>query len=372
LRILIVEQLPHSQKLQQSLGQMGSAQNADNDILQLPIIDVSNPTAETGREMINAAAKYGFLYIDTKGTGFTEDIVNREFDLSKQFFSSSAAEKQECLIDKTNKGWTGMHGELLDPKTQRKGDFKEAFNMGDFVNGKPTQPMPKSLTLHVDELADFNQRCKSLCHLILELFAQGLDIEDKNFFTSRHTEPSCTVRLLHYPAIPEEADYQPEVDIRAGAHSDYGSITLLFQRPSQPGLEIRTPSNTWAPVPVIPTGYTTSTTFPPILVNIGDLLSYWTNGFLKSTIHRVIFPKDARRGGEDRYSIAYFCHPNENTTLVPVPSKMIAERKMVDEVGYGGGATGERAMTAKEHLQNRLNATYDFNAVKRGIVGNTA
>lgn len=108
------------------------------------------------------------------------------------------------------------------------------------------------------------------------------------------------MRLLHYPSIPETADYQPDVDVRAGAHSDYGSITLLFQRPGQPGLEILTTEEEWAPVPVHPST-TKKDTCPPILVNIGDLFSHWTNGLLKSTVHRVIFPKDARRGGEDRY-----------------------------------------------------------------------
>jgi hypothetical protein len=49
--------------------------------LQLPIFDISDPTPEVGRSMIEAAAKYGFLYIDTKGTGFTEAIVDRQFEM---------------------------------------------------------------------------------------------------------------------------------------------------------------------------------------------------------------------------------------------------------------------------------------------------
>jgi len=94
------------------------------------------------------------------------------------------------------------------------------------------------------------------------------------------------------------------------------------------------------------------------LVNIGDLLSYWTNGLLKSTVHRVIFPKDARRGGEDRYSIVYFCHPANETELTAVPSKMVQDRKAeIGKVGYGGG-TGEATMNAREHLERRLAATY--------------
>ncbi|KAI9763499.1 MAG: hypothetical protein M1835_007800 [Candelina submexicana] len=160
--------------------------------------------------------------------------------------------------------------------------------------------------------------------------------------------------LPAYPALPEGADYIPSLDIRAGAHSDYGSITLLFQTPHQPGLEILTPSQIWASVPVSPRG-TENDTFPPILINIGDLLSYWTNGYLKSTVHRVIFPKEGRRGGEDRYSIAYFCHPVNESRLVPVPSENV--RKWGK--GVDGSDKGE-VMTAEEHLNGRLAATYGW------------
>jgi isopenicillin N synthase-like dioxygenase len=313
--------------------------------------------------MLGAARNFGFLYINTNNTGFTERMVDRQFDISRQFFALPVEEKQKCLIDETNRGWTGMHGEILDPQSQRRGDFKEGFNMGEFREGRPQQSMPPLLQSHVDELAEFEATCQKVCARVLDLIGLGLEVGDPKFFSSRHTQPSgCIVRMLHYPAISEEEDYQPEIDIRAGAHSDYGSITLLFQRPSQPGLEILTPENTWAPVPVIPDGYGTSKTFPPILVNIGDLLSYWTDGLLKSTVHRVIFPKEARRGGEDRYSVVYFCHPGDSTELVPVPSRLVAEHKREEDtqIGHGGGATSKRAITAKEHLLNRLEATYGF------------
>jgi isopenicillin N synthase-like dioxygenase len=89
------------------------------------------------------------------------------------------------------------------------------------------------------------------------------------------------------------------VDLSAKRHTP-GSLTLLFQRPSQPGLEIQTPDSVWAPAPVYPPG-TEDDGFPPILVNIGDLLSYWTDGLLKSTVHRVVFPDG---GGNDRYSMS--------------------------------------------------------------------
>lgn len=174
-------------------------------------------------------------------------------------------------------------------------------------------------------------------------------------------------------------------DVRAGAHSDYGSVTLLFQRGGQAGLEILPPGDDgdgqgqgkWVGVPVYPPGSDSSTHggqggMPPILVNIGDLLSYWTDGLLKSTVHRVVFPADDP-DPQDRYSIVYFCHPLDSTELVPVPSEIVrhyreshGDEHGKGKVGFGGGAgswTGERALTAKEHLEGRLDATYGF---KRG------
>lgn len=52
-----------------------------HDILTLPIINISDPSPEVGRQMIDAAARYGFLYIDTRGTDFTPDVVERQFAL---------------------------------------------------------------------------------------------------------------------------------------------------------------------------------------------------------------------------------------------------------------------------------------------------
>lgn len=146
-------------------------------------------------------------------------------------------------------------------------------------------------------------------------------------------------------------------------------------------MEILPPSSSsWAPVPVQPTTSTSTEEPPPILVNIGDLLSYWTDGLLKSTIHRVVFPLEEQRkpNPKDRYSIAYFCHPTNSTELVPLPSPVVTAYRQQQQrqqnghdtttmVGYGGGAGSllpgnnkRRTLTALEHLESRLNATYNF------------
>jgi isopenicillin N synthase-like dioxygenase len=282
------------------------------------------------------------------------------------------------------------------------------MNFGDFKNGKAQQPLPPSLAPHEEEINAFAELCNKTCTRILTLLALGLEVREvtpdrhiahlhtniqpksyciytkppqipEDFFTTRHDPRSGStgsiLRYLYYPSIfsPSTAAYAHDKDVRAGAHSDYGSITLLFQRAGQPGLEIFTPEGTWAPVPIVPgsSAEAAEYPFPPILVNIGDLLSYWTDGLLKSTVHRVVFPlaEQMSPNPQDRYTLVYFCHPVDATELVPVPGEVVKGHRertggIVGKVGFGGGAgslgPGKKALTAHEHLMSRLEATYGF------------
>ncbi|KAF2087817.1 Clavaminate synthase-like protein [Saccharata proteae CBS 121410] len=321
------------------------------DTANIPVIDVANPSTEVAKELLNAASTHGFVFIsnDSDDAGIPPKDIQGMFELSREFFKSPTELKAECPIQ-GNHGWAGMHVETLDPKHQKKGDFKEAFNIGDFANGKATQPLPSPLSPHEAQIGRFADQCHALCNNILRVFATALE-GGASWFAQRHDRtrgPSSNIlRLLYYPALSPSAVQVPSTDIRAGAHSDYGTLTLLFQLPGgQPGLEILTPADTWAPVPINPLHQRT----PPILVNIGDLLSYWTGGLLKSTVHRVVFPKD--EGGADRYSMAYFCHPLDAAELVPIPSKLVEGREGLED-GKGG-----KVLTAKGHLNQRLAETY--------------
>lgn len=100
--------------------------------INLPIIDISHLDLETGKKTVAAAMKYGFLYITTSSTPFTPAIINRQFNLSKLLFDLPNSEKEKYHIDESNRGWTGVHNEILDPERQKRGDWKEAFNVGEF------------------------------------------------------------------------------------------------------------------------------------------------------------------------------------------------------------------------------------------------
>lgn len=186
-----------------------------------------------------------------------------------------------------------------------------------------------------------------------------------DFFSSAHSrakgESSSILRLLRYP--PPETTSHTGDDVRAGAHSDYGSVTLLFRLKGQAGLEIVTKDNTWAPVPVCPPG-TENDPSPPILINIGDLLSYWTNGLFRSTVHRVVFPTDGKSSVEGetssgpRYSIAYFCHPVGAVPLEAVPSERVKNFTRKEGVEDTNPYAERKVMTADEHLFMRLKESY--------------
>jgi len=96
--------------------------------------------------------------------------------------------------------------------------------------------------------------------------------------------------MLYYPAVSSQ-DGDKHEDLRAGAHSDFGSLTLLFQLPGQPGLEIKTPEGEWASVPVDPSGNSDHNDKDdaaplPILLNIGDLLEDVSLALILSSSHQ--------------------------------------------------------------------------------------
>ena len=108
---------------------------------------------------------------------------------------------------------------------------------------------------------------------------------------------------LNYPSLDHEP---PAGQLRAGAHSDYGSVTILRAEPGSSGLQIEAPDGSWVEVPVAPDAF---------VVNVGDLLARWSNDRWASTLHRVV--PDGRR----RQSLAFFHLPNWDAVIECVPGE---------------------------------------------------
>jgi len=145
---------------------------------------------------------------------------------------------------------------------------------------------------------------------------------------------------LRYPAVEASPCPSPTVVTRCGEHTDYGGLTLLYQD-SCGGLEIQGLDGEW--VPARPIANT-------IVVNIGDLMAFWSGGRYKATKHRVRFCSESGTlaTSRDRYSVAMFMHPNHETKLIPFQASN----------GEGEREDKERPLTAGDYVLKRFSETY--------------
>ncbi|KAI5365054.1 Putative oxoglutarate/iron-dependent dioxygenase, isopenicillin N synthase-like superfamily [Septoria linicola] len=188
-----------------------------------------------------------------------------------------------------------------------------------------------------DQMIEFFDQCKGLHINIMRSIAVGLGI-DEFWFDSYCDAGDNTLRLLHYPEVKSDVFKQKDVDqVRAGAHTDYGSITCLFQDMAG-GLQVRSPTGKF--VDATPIAST-------VVVNAGDLLARWSNDTIKSTVHRVVEPPTQSSVHPARYTIPYFCHPNHDSIIDAIPGTFSEDtpRKYA-------------AVNCGEHLVKRLKATY--------------
>jgi len=207
------------------------------------------------------------------------------------------------------------------------------------------------------------ESCHALCMELLIAFAIDMGL-DEDYFTSRHAfggKQLSMLRLLYYPAINvssrsatgnKSSDTALD-DIRAGAHSDYGTCTLLFQK-DVGGLQILASmgdETKWIDVPVIE---------DTVIVNIGDAFDFWTDGKFKSTLHRVVIP-ETMMDCQSRFSIAYFLHPEDSVLLEPISCMGGQDGKNNRDgrdVRNRFGIPTDKIHTSKEWLLQRLSSTY--------------
>ena len=165
----------------------------------------------------------------------------------------------------------------------------------------------KELLLH------YRDRLIALSRTLLEILARGLPYNNPRLFDAFATDPLAVVRLLHYPPQPDLTDPQ---QVGAGAHTDFGAITLLLQD-GQGGLQVlNEATGVWVNVPPNPEAY---------VVNIGDMMAMWTRKY-HSNIHRVI-----NSSGGERYSVPFFFDGNLEYVLRPLDGDGTEQGVTVEE-----------------------------------------
>lgn len=294
-------------------------------MVTIPIIDLtafSNGDTITRqnitKQIYQACHEIGFMYL--QNSGISKDLIKQVFSYSKSFFNLplEVKQKQAWSDEFNNTGYVGLERERLDPN--KPGDLKEALNLG------------KQEAVNIDaSIFAFYDSCTKLANTVLQAYALALELPE-DFFITRHNQQNHTLRLLHYPSL--QIPPKPG-QVRAGEHSDYGSITLLFQD-DVGGLEVQTASGEWIAAPAIP---------DTVVVNTGDLMQRWTNDMFCSTKHRVMIPSN-NKVNHSRYSIAFFCHPNDDTEIACLESCQKEQSPIYPPILAG------------EYLLSRLQATY--------------
>jgi isopenicillin N synthase-like dioxygenase len=275
----------------------------------IPIIDVgalrgdAADTERVAREILAATADVGFFYV--RNHGIDDGLIRRAVKASAEFFDFPLAVKQQAAVNQLNRGFMGVGECNLDGASHHC--LKEVFFWGPQAVQTSTaldRPLvganvwPQCLPSLQTEIWPYYEAVMNCGHRLLSAIAVAMGLRP-DFFKSRYRHSLGRGQLLHYPQHPAEAFTD---QFGAAPHTDFGCITLLWQD-SSGGLEVRAPSGEWlAAKPIDDT----------LVVNIGDLLSRWSNNRLRSTLHRV-----RNLASHRRFSMAVFFDPDSDALIDP-------------------------------------------------------
>jgi isopenicillin N synthase-like dioxygenase len=272
------------------------------------------------RKLLVACETDGFFNL--AGHSVPRSLQLDVFAKARQFFELPLATKMRYLAtpQTANRGYTPSESEQLDPLSTKRGDTKEGFYIGmdrEPCQGRALQGYNQYLKAHDEgvniDAAEWNEcmiryrdELIDVARRLNRLFAVALELGDERALDKYFGDPMAFVRLLRYDRVASSEGEQ----LGAGAHSDYGHVTLLMTD-DEPGLQIfERRAQRWVDVPK-------PDDEGAFIVNIGDMLQTITGGRFKSTLHRVYTPATAG-GSNRRQSVAFFFDPNFDAEIVPL------------------------------------------------------
>jgi isopenicillin N synthase-like dioxygenase len=275
------------------------------DFNKIAILDLSGPHQSVVSKFADAYSTAGFAYI--KNHGIPQSLIDATFKASKNFHRLNEAEKQTILLDKNHRGYipintsTDVNSKLADVK---KPNQSSSFMMmresdkkaSEYLSGPNQWP---NIIGFREIINTYSKQMSTLGRCLISIAAEACKASPSELMPAFDL-PTTWLRLLHYPPSPI---LRPDDLYGSAPHTDFGALTLLAQD-GIGGLQVQTPHGDWIDVPKI------DGTF---VVNVGDMLNRLSNGFLKSTPHRVI-----NRSGKERYSIPFFFDPHVNTIIKPL------------------------------------------------------
>jgi isopenicillin N synthase-like dioxygenase len=267
----------------------------------------------------------GFLAIANHAV--SKEIIDAAWNAAHDFFDLPLSEKQKSAAPYPGYPYGYLRTET-EALAKSRGDdtppdLKESFNGGPRaapagMTDSQALEFCYARTIWPERPAGFREAWQAyysamedLAARIMRVFAAALNLPG-DFFESYIDAPISALRALNYP---EQTVAPKPGQIRAGAHTDYGSLTILLPQPGSKGLEIVTPDGEWTPVPPIPGAF---------VINIGDLMARWTNDRWISTLHRVVNPPADGGRRDRRQSFAFFHQPNWHASIEVLPACVAA------------------------------------------------
>jgi isopenicillin N synthase-like dioxygenase len=311
----------------------------------LPVIDISGLSSRSladrktvGAQLRAACLDKGFFYI--RDHGVPETLVEYVFKEAVAFFALPAEEKSQVdkSKSKANRGYEPLQGQTLEAGAPP--DLKEGFYIGPehkpddprviagmFNHGTNQWPVQQPnfrpvMLAYLDVMLDLSAR-------MMRSMALSLDLPE-DYFADFCTDAMANVRLLHYPPQPVRARPGQK---GAGAHTDFGGLTLLRQG-DVGGLQVWDQgSDGWIHADPLPGTF---------IVNLGDMIARWTNDRYRSTIHRVV-----NASGRERYSVPFFYSGNFAHRVECIPTCLAP-----------GETPKYPATTVEAHMREMYRKTY--------------
>lgn len=327
----------------------------------VPVIDIApflDGTDKSGvaRAVDRACRDIGFLVIS--GHGIATDLIEQTRAAGRAFFDLPLDEKMRVARPAPGvaRGYVGLEGESVgrsrDPNATA-GDLNESLMIGPvdlpdasyaFAPEAGQHFAPNLWPERPAELraiwSEYYREVGALAADLMRIFALGLGL-DKTYFDNMVDKHISRLRVRNYPA-PTTPPLPGQ--IRAGAHSDYGSLTILCTEDKPGGLQVFNSAGEWVDVPIVPNTF---------IVNIGDLMARWTNDAWVSTLHRVVNPPMDLGSASRRQSLVFFHNPNYDAPVACIPTCL-----------KPGEAPKYPATTSGEHLSKLFTATQNVGTEK--------
>ncbi|MDQ1113231.1 isopenicillin N synthase-like dioxygenase [Microbacterium testaceum] len=311
--------------------------------LNLPVLDLSlldqgpDAAARFCEELRAATHDVGFFYLT--GTGVSPELEARLLQAATDFFALPEAEKLsiENVTSPHFRGYTRVGGE----RTQGRVDWREQIDIGperDAIDD-PDGPgynrligpnlWPSAQPELKDVVTEWHDHLTGVARKLLRAWALALGAEEQ-YFDRHFGDPQTLIKIVRYPG---KDDPTPQQGV--GAHKDSGVLTLLWVEPGKGGLQVEREGE-WVDAPPVSGAF---------VVNIGELLEYATQGYLRATNHRVISP----RFPDERISVPFFFNPalDARLPIIELPADLAAEARGVED-----------------DPTNPIHATYGENALK--------